>query len=90
MRMLLLVGWLMLPLGVGIWHYGPGQERVRLDDTAGLLAEAERHAAAGEWAEAAEKYEYFFDHVLEERQAQYAGGFQLFFVWLSRVVPAFG
>jgi hypothetical protein len=69
MRMLLLVGWLMLPLGVGIWHFGPGQDRVRLDEAAGLLAEAERHAAAGEWADAVEKYEEALKRLPADRVA---------------------
>jgi hypothetical protein len=56
MRALLLVGWLMVPVGVGIWHYGPGQERMLLDDAAGALAEADGFAAAGKWDAAAEKY----------------------------------
>lgn len=57
MRALLLVGWLLVPLGVGIWHYGPGQERMLLDDAAGLLAEADGFAASGKWDAAVEKYD---------------------------------
>jgi hypothetical protein len=47
----------MVPVVVGAWHYGPGQERMRLDDAAGVLAQADRHAAAEEWSLAAEKYD---------------------------------
>jgi len=57
MRTLLLVGWLMVPVAVGIWHYGPGQERVQLDEVALFLAQAERSAAAGDWENAAAKYD---------------------------------
>ena len=57
MRMLLLIGWLMLPAGLAAYHYGPGQEQLRLDDVAALLSEADRHAAAEEWADAAELYD---------------------------------
>jgi hypothetical protein len=57
MRTLLLVGWLMVPIGVGIWHYGPGQERVQLDVAAQLLSEAEHCSAEGDWVTAAAKYE---------------------------------
>jgi hypothetical protein len=57
MRTLLLVGWLLVPVGVGIWHYGPGQERMQLDTVAQVLARAERQATAGEWAEAAAQYD---------------------------------
>jgi nitric oxide reductase activation protein len=55
--MLLLVGWLMVPVAIAAWHYGPGQERMRLDDVATLLAAAERHVADQDWAAAVEKYD---------------------------------
>jgi hypothetical protein len=57
MRILLLVGWLMVPVGVGLWHFGPGQERVQLDTAAQFLAGAERCAAAGEWTAALAQYD---------------------------------
>jgi hypothetical protein len=57
MRTVLLVAWLLVPIGVGIWHHGPGQDRVQTDEAAKLLAQADRHAKAGEWAEAAALYE---------------------------------
>lgn len=46
-----------MPVLVGAWHYGPGQEKVQLDDVARILAEADRHAAAGAWADADAQYE---------------------------------
>jgi hypothetical protein len=57
MRTLLLVGWLLVPVLGAAWHYGPGQEQLRLDDTAKVLAEADRHAAAKQWTDAADKYD---------------------------------
>jgi hypothetical protein len=57
MRTLLLIGWLVAPVLFGFWHYGPGQDQMRLDDVAKVLAQAERHAAAEEWAEAAGGYD---------------------------------
>lgn len=56
MRTLVLVGWLMVPVGVLAYHYGPGQERMRLDDVAGLLRAADRQAADEDWAAAAQTY----------------------------------
>ena len=32
MRTLVLLGWLMVPVVFGAYHYGPGQEKLRLDD----------------------------------------------------------
>jgi hypothetical protein len=57
MRTLVLIGWLMVPLAVAAYHYGPGQDRLRLDDAAAQLAAADRHAADGEWAEAVAAYD---------------------------------
>src|SRR5262245_39136384 len=57
MRMLLLIGWLMVPVAVAAWHYGPGQEQLVLDEAAALLRQADSQAAAKEWAEAAATYE---------------------------------
>jgi hypothetical protein len=56
MRVILILGWLLLPIGFGIWHFGPGQEMVQLDEVARLLAEADDLAAAQKWAKAEEKY----------------------------------
>jgi hypothetical protein len=57
MRIVLLAGWLMLPVAVAAYHYGPGQEQLLLDDTAGNLALADRHIAAREYEAAVEKYD---------------------------------
>ena len=57
MRKIALVTWLLVPVLVGAYHYGPGQKQMMLDDVAGILAEADRHAASGEWADAEERYE---------------------------------
>jgi tetratricopeptide (TPR) repeat protein len=57
MRALLLTVWLLLPVLVGAWHYGPGQEKLLLDDVARILKEADQFAADGDWADAEAKYE---------------------------------
>lgn len=57
MRKLLLVAWLTVPVVGAAYHYGPGQQRLLLDDIAGTLAEADRLAAAGDWSAAEQKYE---------------------------------
>ena len=70
MRMLILVGWLLLPVGFGIWHLGPGQERMQLDDVGKLLAEADRLARAEDFAGAAELYEEALKQLPAERTAE--------------------
>jgi precorrin-3B methylase len=57
MRTLVLLGWLMVPVIFGAYHYGPGPERLRLDDAARVLAEADRLAAAEQWQSAVTKYD---------------------------------
>src|SRR6516165_2043587 len=57
MRILILCGWLLMPVGVAMWHYGPGQERLQLDEASRTLAEADRLAAAGEYAQAVALYD---------------------------------
>jgi hypothetical protein len=57
MRKALVLVWLMLPVLVGAYHYGPGQRRLQLDDVAAVIAEAEQHAAAERWEGAVAKYD---------------------------------
>lgn len=56
MRLILILGWMLVPIGFGIWHYGPGQEHVQLDDAAGLLRQAATAASAEDFAEAERLY----------------------------------
>ncbi len=57
MRTLVLLGWLMVPVLFGAYHYGPGQEKLRLDDVSRVLADADRLAAAEQWQAASTRYE---------------------------------
>ncbi len=57
MRSLVLLAWLMVPVAFGAYHYGPGQEKMRLDDVGRTLKEADRLAAAEDWSGAIQKYD---------------------------------
>jgi len=71
MRKMLLSAWLLVPVAGASYHFGPGQERILLDDAARLIAQADEHAslagglsitgdedgARAEWALAEEAYE---------------------------------
>ena len=57
MRMTLLFVWLLLPVAAAAYHYGPGQQRLVLDEAADLLSAAEGHADVGEWAKAVSEYD---------------------------------
>ena len=57
MRVLLVVGWLLIPVAAGLWHYGPGQEQMQLDAAAEVLARADQCVAAQDWTEAVNLYD---------------------------------
>ncbi len=57
MRTLAILAWLMVPVAFGAYHYGPGQERLRLDEVARSLAEGDRLAADEQWPAAVKKYD---------------------------------
>jgi len=57
MRKIVLLVWLCLPLLVGFYHAGPGQERALLDSVNKTLATADHDAANQRWGAAEQKYE---------------------------------
>ena len=69
MRVLTLIAWLMIPVLVFAYHFGPGQERLRLDEAARILAEADHFAAEQQWAKAASAYEEALKVLPAERRA---------------------
>lgn len=67
MRILLLLAWLLLPVGVGIWHYGPGQDQMRLDEVSKLLAAADAALQAEKFSDAVNLYEDALQRLPSER-----------------------
>ncbi len=57
MRAVFLLAWLALPFAALAYHYGPGQDRLALDDTSERLAEGRALADGGQYAEAAAAFE---------------------------------
>ena len=57
MRMILLTCWLVVPVAAAAYHFGPGQERMLMDDAQGFIAQAQQQAANEQWAEAEANYE---------------------------------
>lgn len=57
MRIVLATFWLLIPLGFAAYHFGPGQEQVKLDDTETLLSDARSAVAEEQWGEAIEFYQ---------------------------------
>lgn len=57
MRGAFLCLWLLVPAVVAAYHYGPGQDRLRLDDAAGYLSRAEGQVAAKQYDEACASFD---------------------------------
>lgn len=57
MRKFALAIWLMLPILVGAYHYGPGQQKLKLDETTALLRQGDEQAQAEQWQDAVATYE---------------------------------
>lgn len=57
MRNVLLVSWLLLPIGAWAYHEGPGQQLQALESADAVLVRAHAAAAAGDWSGAAREYE---------------------------------
>ena len=57
MRKFLILIWCMLPVLLGAWHYGPGQEQLKLDEAALLLKQAQAATDREDFASAVLHYE---------------------------------
>ncbi len=55
-RKLLITGWLLLPIVMLAYHYGPGQKGLARDRAAGQVREARAAEAAGDWGKAYEAW----------------------------------
>jgi len=57
MRNILLLGWLMLPIGAWAYHEGPGQDRLKLDECDTLMVAANDAANKADFKGAVRGYE---------------------------------
>lgn len=57
MKTLLITLWCLLPIGLAAFHFGPGQDLLKFDDTEAQLAQAREAVANEEWGEAVETYQ---------------------------------
>ena len=65
MRNVLLVTWLVLPIGAWAYHEGPGQDRVALDKCDAILVDAHAAADKGLWADAISGYQKALEELPE-------------------------
>ncbi len=57
MRNILLVTWLVLPIGAWAYHEGPGQDRLALDAADAVMVDAHQAAIDGRWPSAVRGFE---------------------------------
>ncbi len=70
MKIIILMLWCLVPLGLVAFHYGPGQAGLALDQAAAHLANAERHVKALEWPSAIDAYEKSLASLPKDRVAE--------------------
>ena len=57
MKKSLFILWLLVPIAMIAWHYGPGQAQLRRDRAGERLRDARAAADAEDWGRAAQLYE---------------------------------
>jgi hypothetical protein len=67
MRKVFLIVWLLIPVAAWAYHYGPGQERIELDEVSRLIGKAEESAKAGDFEVAALIYDKALNALPEGR-----------------------
>ncbi len=72
MRGFVLAIWVLVPVLAGAYHYGPGQERLKLDAADGYLTAARRSVAAGDHARAVELFTDALGQLPAERENEAA------------------
>jgi len=70
MKILVLTLWCLVPVGLLAYHYGPGQEKMVLDDAAALMDGAKTQATAGDWKAAITGYEDTLAKLPKDRVAE--------------------
>jgi len=69
MRKILLVGWLVLPVGAWAYHEGPGQDRVALEAADAVIVAAHQAASDGDWKLAIREYEAALESLPKDPEA---------------------
>ncbi len=70
MRILLIVGWLFVGLGGAIFHFGPGQRHLEVDQVNVVLTKARACVAAEQWHEAVDLFNEVIADIPEEKVAE--------------------
>lgn len=70
MRIVLAVGWLIVPVLAWAWHSGPGQQYVKLDEANAHLVQARAALATQDYATAADMFDTALKSLPEGRTAE--------------------
>ena len=84
MRKILILFWLLVPVAMAAYHYGPGQQQMTIDEVASTLGDAEELIAEGEalvksddqrlanekFAEAIEKFDDAIQNLPKEKERE--------------------
>ncbi|QEG20451.1 hypothetical protein [Mariniblastus fucicola] len=73
MRILLIVGWLFVGLGGAIFHFGPGQKHLEVDQVNLVLNDARDCVANEQWGEAVELFDAVLADLPSEKVAESRG-----------------
>jgi hypothetical protein len=57
MKIILITFWCLIPVAFAAYHFGPGQDRLKLDDSEVFLSQARAEAAAEDWPSAVTSYQ---------------------------------
>ncbi len=69
MRVVLLIVWILIPVAVMAYHFGPGQQQLKNDQVAALLHRAEALVKQESWAEAQPLFEQALELLPDDRVA---------------------
>jgi len=70
MRVLMVVGWLFVGLGGAIFHFGPGQEHLKIDEVNHVLSDARESVANEQWAQAVDQFSKVLSELPDEKVAE--------------------
>ena len=70
MRILLIVGWLFVGLGGAIFHYGPGQKHLEVDEVNLVLNDARQCVANEQWTDAVDMFNTVLADLPEDKIAE--------------------
>jgi len=70
MRILLVVGWLFVGLGGAIFHFGPGQKHMEVDEVNLVLSDARQCVADEKWTDAVDMFNTVLADLPEDKIAE--------------------